>query len=513
MFIRIVIRGRCRLSKNNGTDIKEYATMNRVKDAADADCLRRTKAWVRGGEEVMNIYTATFYNLISMLIYSAGIVYVGRVLLKKKFPDRRHLDLFKIILFVLLFFSVAAFGAFLYENGFMALIAVNLGEPYLMMFLNMLLVRMIFGESFRICWGIAVFTYVVLFFAQSVSMSFASRNVFNVGIMRQLIEYLFFRFILSCLVFVAVLFLLHKMNAGDAYRQWMENSGIWTSGMILLSVCPILLFVLSNWFNHRGMKGTSSTLPSASMLIAILFILHYKGREELQRKAYAAQQLNIRQQNAYIETLEGMQEEMRCFRHDFKNMTAGMYLQAKEGGFAEISDFIQEMTDDFESQIGGQIRKMSQLHNVHITEVKGLLLAKLTEMEKEGIACRLEVFAPVESVECRTTDLCRCLGILVDNAMEEVRGHADGSVHIMISCMEEWTTFRVRNTLFHTVDFSKIWESGYSTKGAGRGIGLASYKKILRDYDHVFFAAAVEDGDFIQELRILGRNADISGGK
>ncbi len=98
-------------------------------------------------------------------------------------------------------------------------------------------------------------------------------------------------------------------------------------------------------------------------------------------------------------------------------------------------------------------------------------------------------------------------------AMEEVRGHADGSVHIMISCMEEWTTFRVRNTLFHTVDFSKIWESGYSTKGAGRGIGLASYKKILRDYDHVFFAAAVEDGDFIQELRILGRNADISGGK
>ena len=29
----------------------------------------------------------------------------------------------------------------------------------------------------------------------------------------------------------------------------------------------------------------------------------------------------------------------------------------------------------------------------------------------------------------------------------------------------------------------------------------------------MFFAAAVEDGDFIQELRILGRNADISGGK
>ena len=188
-----------------------------------------------------------------------------------------------------MFFSVAAFGAFLYENGFMALIAVNLGEPYLMMFLNMLLVRMIFGESFRKCWGIAVFTYVVLFFAQSVSMSFASRNVFNVGIMRQLIEYLFFRFILSCLVFVAVLFLLHKMNAGDAYRQWMENSGIWTSGMILLSVCPILLFVLSSWFNHRGMKGTSSTLPSASMLIAILFTFITKGakncRERLMRRS------------------------------------------------------------------------------------------------------------------------------------------------------------------------------------------------------------------------------------
>ena len=42
----------------------------------------------------------------------------------------------------------------------------------------------------------------------------------------------------------------------------------------------------------------------------------------------------MQQQNAYIESLEGLQREVQRFRHDYKNRMAGMYAQAKEGNDA-----------------------------------------------------------------------------------------------------------------------------------------------------------------------------------
>ena len=208
------------------------------------------------------------------------------------------------------------------------------------------------------------------------------------------------------------------------------------------------------------------------MLFAALVLFHHMGMEEWQRREFASQQIILQQQDVYIKTLEGMQEEMRRFRHDYKNMMSGLYLTAREGELAKTHCFIQEMTEDFDSQIGDRIRQMGQLGNVCMTEVKGLLLTKLAQMQRDGTVCELEVMHPFRGTRCRITDLCRCLGILIDNAMEEVRGREDARVHIMISSQEGYTTFRVKNRLYHTVDVHKIWQQGYSTKGADRGLGI-----------------------------------------
>ena len=267
------------------------------------------------------------------------------------------------------------------------------------------------------------------------------------------------------------------------------------------------VFGMMGLFTYGGMSRNSSLSIAYLVLIAALIVFHYKGREEWQRKEAAAQSLIVQQQEAYIRTLEGMQEEMRRFRHDYKNMMSGMYLTAKEGELTEAMDYIREMTDDFDSQIGGQIRQMSQLSNVCMTEIKGLLLAKIAQMQKEGTACELEVMRPFGGTGCRTTDLCRCLGILIDNAMDEVRGREDARVYIMVSCQEGYTTFRVKNRLYHDIDFHRIWQQGYSTRGADRGTGLASYRKILEGYENVLPATAVQDGFFVQEFKVQERSA------
>ena len=134
--------------------------------------------------------------------------------------------------------------------------------------------------------------------------------------------------------------------------------------------------------------------------------------------------------------------------------------------------------------------------------MKSLLLTKLETIKQKNIRCNLEVLRPFDTTRMRSMDLCRCLGIVLDNAIEAVQGHTNGQIHIIISRQENYTTFLVKNTLHEAVNFHKIGTEGYSTKGDSRGIGLNNYRRILRQYDFVMPVTTIKDNYFIQELKI-----------
>ena len=99
-------------------------------------------------------------------------------------------------------------------------------------------------------------------------------------------------------------------------------------------------------------------------------------------------------------------------------------------------------------------------------------------------------------------DLNRCVGILVDNAIEAVSGQRDGSVTLIFSRQEECLTILVGNTIRQEVDVRKIFQEGYSSKGNDRGLGLASLERILKKYRNVAAMTRVCGREFVQELKI-----------
>ena len=258
----------------------------------------------------MNVTFVISYNLIALFIYFLGTVWIGHVLLKKLSLGQRRCGPLRILLFLSAALFYAVTGVVFLRMGLFASVIGNICSSYLAILINALLVRIIFGEDLPICWSISIFTYAVHTFASSLSMSFSSREIFHLKVFRQLMEYLLLN-LTSVVVFALLVFLLYKMKIGDAFGQWMENKGIWTVGMIFLNIHPVLCQELSWWFRHKGMSNTGSELPSMMIIIAVLFIFHYMGMDELQKKAAAAQRLSIQQQNAYIGTVEGMKEEMR----------------------------------------------------------------------------------------------------------------------------------------------------------------------------------------------------------
>lgn len=67
----------------------------------------------------------------------------------------------------------------------------------------------------------------------------------------------------------------------------------------------------------------------------------------------------------------------------------------------------------------------------------------------------------------------------------------------------------VKNPVAFPVPLKEIWQEGYSTKGTGRGLGLASLKCIVKSYENVYVSTFLENGCFVQEIKIaLGKNEE-----
>lgn len=455
------------------------------------------------GDEEMTFFEVMCANVLSMGMTTLFYVCASLLLLGEiPYKNRKHY--YSIFCALMLFIIASALiGTIFFKTGLFAL-PHNGGETlinYITIGGSMLFLRVMYEKSAGTYLATAVFLNILYEVGWNLANIFAPDKFYHLENMSERRQYLFNEWVVVPLCLLLVILLLYKTRAGKLFGQWEEQK-LSRPVLVFLGLYPILQQAVQEIVEVSARDTGYNPATAVIFLLVIYMIFIYTGREEMQQRRIEDQNISLRQQGAYIENLEGLQREVRRFRHDFRNMMSGMYLQAEEGNLEAIQTYIQEMTEDFDMQVGSQIRLMNQLANIRVTEVKGLFLEKMKKMQEKEIHWELEVLNPFEETRVRITDLCRCLGILLDNAMEEVTGKGDGQIHIMISSQSGYTTLRVKNTLYSAVDFHRLGTLGYSTKGENRGIGLNSYKKILEKYEKILSLTTIQDGYFIQELKI-----------
>lgn len=284
---------------------------------------------------------------------------------------------------------------------------------------------------------------------------------------------------------------------------------------VLFVLLPGVKALAIELVNERIMLNNSNPVLSLLFLLLLYGILNHTFRCETQKRKIEEQDRNLSQQRLYIQTLEEVQRDVRRFRHDFKNLMAGVELQAEEGNIEAVQKYISDVTGDFERQVGKKIFQITQLGNIHLPELKGLLAVKILQMREKGIPVRLEADQPVTQVKIPVRELCRAVGILLDNAMEEMEemlreeeetneafGTEPGEVAVLFCVSEETLRILVRNPARKVVPPSLLGQEGYSTKGPGRGLGLASLRRMVEAYDETASRTSQEEGWFLQELVI-----------
>lgn len=222
---------------------------------------------------------------------------------------------------------------------------------------------------------------------------------------------------------------------------------------------------------------------------------------EDEKKAAQLHRQNIMEN--YIRNLERMVDEMRAFQHDYKNIMSTMSGYIRENQMDKLQDFFREKIQSAAENNEIQAKAWQSLRHISPMELKGFLYEKMMLIMARRICVRVDISEDLDVKYKDMEDLIRILGIFLDNAIEEAEKSDDGRIGIVIARTNAGILFRIENSLFHKPVMGRLGERDYSTKGAGRGMGLYWAEEILRRHRDMFHEMNTGDGKFIQSLEII----------
>ncbi len=237
------------------------------------------------------------------------------------------------------------------------------------------------------------------------------------------------------------------------------------------------------------------------LVITITYILTIYLKEEVQLKNKRIEFNNLQE---YTSNLESMYNDMRKFRHDYINILSSMtgYIEHKDLNGLEI--FFNKKILKLGENILEKNCKIDKLQNVKITELKGLLSSKVIRAQELCIDVFIDIMEPIEHINIDAIDICKCIGILLDNSIEAALECKTPSLKIgIINKKNSIMIIIINSCLEKNPPIYQMFEKGFSTKGANRGLGLSNLKEVIDNYHNVFLDTKIINEEFIQNLQIL----------
>ncbi|OAA84850.1 sensor histidine kinase [Clostridium ljungdahlii] len=277
---------------------------------------------------------------------------------------------------------------------------------------------------------------------------------------------------------------------------------------IPISLSIFLIYPLTNLTSYTGIFFIIECylplgIPLISIILILIIIYNYDRslKIEMNLKRETEEKDRIEE---YSHVIEEMYNETRKFKHDYINMLLPLKEYIDTSNVNDLKDFFYDNVLNIDKDIKWNNTNIDKLKHIKILPLKALISTKLIKALSSRINIKLEVVEDISQISMNIMDLCRIIGILLDNAIEASIKCDLPKLYFCICVKKDYVVIALHNNFGNTKPvIHKIYEKGFSTKGDGRGLGLYILKDIIdTKYNNVFIDTSVENNMFIQELWI-----------
>lgn len=409
-------------------------------------------------------------------------LYIGCKL--KKYEFTININNFIIILSVsILYYYVLKFN---YLNGYKVIITTI----FLMIILAVLLERNILSLI-----QTTFFITLIMTLSESLTMQFFT-NILNINLKILSTNKIIFILFNIVIFFIAVFIINFKkiftISLISKYRikdnDFMVNTIFITNLMIV--------FIIIYFLSYKSFNNYTVVIVLLISTVCIILILIFSHKNYMLK----AKQQKFIQLKTYTSIIENLVDDVAKFKHDCNNilfMTRG-YLE--DNNIEELKRiFNVELINECENN---EILKLKKIKDAGL---KGLLTSKIVKFQLDNITLSVEILDTIDTFHIDIIDLCRIVGILIDNAYEAAKDSKEKFVSISF-IQDECLNITIANSYNSNVNISKIYKKNYSTKGQNRGIGLNNVREIVNNkYPNVLLKTSVKKEFFIQDLYIEAR--------
>lgn len=238
----------------------------------------------------------------------------------------------------------------------------------------------------------------------------------------------------------------------------------------IIAVLAIALLVLITDIEERSVFFVEFIICLAALLAIWGAVVDISQAMDARR---INEQSNILEE-AYGQ-LEALNGTLRAQRHDFMNhlQVVSSLIEMKE--YNEAENYIE--------RVYGDIQAVSKVLRTGNPAVNALIKVKMGESQKRAVAMELRIHSKWDKLPIQGWEMCRVLGNLIDNALDALSDTPDARLTVTLGEDLRRYFFLVENNGPEVPENirSSIFQPGCTTKGDGRGMGLAIVLRIITE--------------------------------
>lgn len=248
--------------------------------------------------------------------------------------------------------------------------------------------------------------------------------------------------------------------------------------VVIYSIMIIIIIIVSTMESYMKLPLqivlTTNILMALGFIGIIIKLATTKGNLQIISNKY---QTSINSLKEY----ELMIDKFRINNHENKNQLLTIRNMTKD---KKTVNYIDKLVDN---KINDNEKIMHKTSKIPEGGLRATIYSKICLMDKYKIKYNLDVAKDVRTVdlinmnENLMIDVCKILGVFLDNAIEAVKKGKNKLVRIEIYIMDKELCVDISNNFKGNIDFNKLGNSKYTTKGENHGYGLMLVNKILSE--------------------------------